>query len=429
MHTYNYVGDGAGVFSKEATIEKTDWGKTVKQICQGFMVVLGLAGVAYIAYLLLLPSPDEDMSAASTKGSGNSSEAPGGSPGTAPPTVRTTAPLTSAAFDCEAAFFNWRRAWSQKKREWCCNRFGRGCTPPPPQGADSNATGSWHYNCSAGFTHWKEGWSDEKKVWCCQHHDKGCPRPVVAHALGPRAQKQQQQRQKQREREQQQPIRQQHKQGQPSQQQPLYDCKGDPWGNEWHVNERVFCCLHEQLGCPTSEPAQRAPASSTPEPASASRQDNASRSRPTVLTPLPVLAHMPVPVPTAASAPNSQGCDASCTMRGVSKSCRFLVKFAAEHTFSDRLDGCELSLAVVRTQCSSCLGCNIADTHCHLATSTAAPHQAKRRLQASQLPEDALRQRCQQACTSESCSTGRWSALDTAWCCKHEGLGCTVIVQ
>merc|ERR550534_2755968 len=116
-----------------------------------------------------------------------------GSSGISPPTVvRTKALLTSAAFDCEVAFFNWQTAWSRKRREWCCKHFDRGCKTLPLQGANSSVNGSWHYDCEAGSARFHEGRSDAKKAWCCQHHKKGCPQSAVAHASGPRAQQQQQ---------------------------------------------------------------------------------------------------------------------------------------------------------------------------------------------------------------------------------------------
>lgn len=70
-------------------------------------------------------------------------------------------------FNCDTAFNNWRAAWSDAKKMWCCRQAKRGCV-------DANVTTSEPFDCDAGFAGWEAGWSDGKKLWCCQHYQKGC---------------------------------------------------------------------------------------------------------------------------------------------------------------------------------------------------------------------------------------------------------------
>jgi len=70
-------------------------------------------------------------------------------------------------FNCDTAFNNWRAAWSDAKKMWCCQRTQRGCV-------EANATASEPFDCDAGFAGWENGWSAGKKLWCCQHYQKGC---------------------------------------------------------------------------------------------------------------------------------------------------------------------------------------------------------------------------------------------------------------
>jgi len=54
-----------------------------------------------------------------------------------------------------------------------------------------------------------------------------------------------------------------------------------------------------------------------------------------------------------------------CTMNGVSKSCSFLVHFAAIRRFALKPRSCRLAHAVVRSQCGdSCSGCALESTGC-----------------------------------------------------------------
>jgi hypothetical protein len=54
-----------------------------------------------------------------------------------------------------------------------------------------------------------------------------------------------------------------------------------------------------------------------------------------------------------------------CTMNGVSKSCSFLVHFAATRRFAHMPKACRLAHAVVRSQCGdTCSGCTLDATRC-----------------------------------------------------------------
>merc|ERR1711948_41204 len=40
---------------------------------------------------------------------------------------------TPPAFDCNAAFNNWKAAWSQEKKGWCCQHAHKGCNSAATQ--------------------------------------------------------------------------------------------------------------------------------------------------------------------------------------------------------------------------------------------------------------------------------------------------------
>jgi hypothetical protein len=80
-----------------------------------------------------------------------------------------------------------------------------------------------------------------------------------------------------------------------------------------------------------------------------------------VAKPLPQTPQAPVQQQQRAGA----GCDAVCKILGVSKSCSFLVHFAATRSFAHKPDRCKLAHAVVRSQCAgSCNGCMLDATGC-----------------------------------------------------------------
>jgi len=89
-------------------------------------------------------------------------------------------PAPAPVYDCNAGFANWQAGWSVPKKAWCCTHSGRGCQtgggcettmpPPPPPPPMTSAP----YDCNAGFANWKAGWSVAKKAWCCTHTGRGC---------------------------------------------------------------------------------------------------------------------------------------------------------------------------------------------------------------------------------------------------------------
>mmetsp|Transcript_103563 Transcript_103563/g.200665 ORF Transcript_103563/g.200665 Transcript_103563/m.200665 type:complete len:183 (+) Transcript_103563:45-593(+) len=88
--------------------------------------------------------------------------------------------------------------------------------------------------------------------------------------------------------------------------------------------------------------------------------------------PVPQLSAKILPQAPQASVPVVQqqpkvrtGCNALCKMNGVSKSCRFLVHFAATRSFARKPDACQMAYTVVRSRCGdSCSGCMLEATHC-----------------------------------------------------------------
>ena len=102
---------------------------------------------------------------------------------------------TSPAFDCDAAFNNFFRAWSPAKKQWCCTVKHKGCEGDSPPDVDAGfgmvwkrvkVNGYWvwvavhaggmslPYDCHAGLLHHLTGWSHGKKAWCCQNQHLGC---------------------------------------------------------------------------------------------------------------------------------------------------------------------------------------------------------------------------------------------------------------
>mmetsp|Transcript_30916 Transcript_30916/g.60711 ORF Transcript_30916/g.60711 Transcript_30916/m.60711 type:complete len:421 (+) Transcript_30916:60-1322(+) len=340
MQMYYYAGDGAGTFSKQES--RADWGKTTRQVCQGFMIVLGIAGVIYLVYTILTAPKDSDLQ---LKGANSSLPAPapqaavpsatpgGGPPAPAPPTMRMDI-VTSNAFNCEVGFFNWRKAWSHGKQRYCCEHFHRGCTTNSQHSTTNHERPHEDFDCIAGIANWEKGWSPAKKLWCCAHHRKGCKQPPIRSNQGsstfPAAHTQ-------------------------------FDCRSDGRESSWIPERKVFCCMKFKRGCPAAPPAP--PATPRPQPQLQQQQQQQQQQPP----PQPLAA-----APRAQSVPVRQqlvtsgaGCNALCTMNGVSKSCRFLVHFAATRRFAFKPEACRLAHAVVRTQCgNSCSGCTLDATGC-----------------------------------------------------------------
>lgn len=87
-------------------------------------------------------------------------------------------------YDCEAAYPNWRTAWSAAKQEWCCDHYKRGCQELPSTGSQSEGAASFDCSLDAqnSSTEWYE-WSQEKKRWCCRSKEVGCHNLLVEAGL------------------------------------------------------------------------------------------------------------------------------------------------------------------------------------------------------------------------------------------------------
>jgi len=113
---------------------------------------------------------------------------------TTPPVVTTTVPAsTTTTIDCDEGDED---SWSDKKKEYCCDRVGKGCpttpkpppptTPPPPPppkprppAPPAPTTTPCPIDCNAGYNdldplQWVHGWSAAKKIYCCKVASKGC---------------------------------------------------------------------------------------------------------------------------------------------------------------------------------------------------------------------------------------------------------------
>ncbi|CAK0817489.1 unnamed protein product [Prorocentrum cordatum] len=55
----------------------------------------------------------------------------------------------NGSFDCTQGLDNWRKGWSEDKKDFCCDRFLLGC----------------EFDCDSGMGNWQKGWSHAKKRW------------------------------------------------------------------------------------------------------------------------------------------------------------------------------------------------------------------------------------------------------------------------
>lgn len=74
--------------------------------------------------------------------------------------------------------------WSAEELDWCCRVRGVGCTSTPwtdPRSATAGSaaaggstTAEDEYDCREGFQSWRDAWPDRKKDWCCYYYSRGC---------------------------------------------------------------------------------------------------------------------------------------------------------------------------------------------------------------------------------------------------------------
>jgi len=137
-------------------------------------------------------------------------QGPGGQAEQAPAEAPAQAPADAPAgeegtFDCNEGFAKWEKGWSDSKKQFCCEKEGRGCPTMSTKPFDcaaglDNFLAGWSpqkrawcceheqqgcaYDCDAGFSNWHAGWSDVKKQYCCKHEQKGCPEQRKMYGYG-----------------------------------------------------------------------------------------------------------------------------------------------------------------------------------------------------------------------------------------------------
>eukprot|EP00930_Biecheleria_cincta_P035165 TRINITY_DN2420_c1_g1_i3.p1 TRINITY_DN2420_c1_g1~~TRINITY_DN2420_c1_g1_i3.p1 ORF type:complete len:1208 (-),score=202.03 TRINITY_DN2420_c1_g1_i3:338-3961(-) len=74
-----------------------------------------------------------------------------------------------AEFDCDAALNNFRAAWSRAKKDWCCAQQKKGC-----ESSVMDSSNVVDFDCDAALNNFHKAWSQAKKDWCCAKQKKGC---------------------------------------------------------------------------------------------------------------------------------------------------------------------------------------------------------------------------------------------------------------
>lgn len=108
-------------------------------------------------------------------------------------------------YDCNTGFISWKTTWSLNKKEWCCSHRGRGC----------ESKGSQLYDCDSGYEDWKTKWTQGQKLWCCTVYDRGCPASPASPA---------------------------------SELQVKYNCKSAS-PSTWTLQKQTWCCEKSGIGC------------------------------------------------------------------------------------------------------------------------------------------------------------------------------------
>uniref|UniRef100_A0A7S0B6J8 Uncharacterized protein n=1 Tax=Pyrodinium bahamense TaxID=73915 RepID=A0A7S0B6J8_9DINO len=256
VHAYNYVGVGGGDWERQLTAVHTGW--RLKKCCIGILSILIVVPFIYFLTPVLYSEQEEQPHLSSHKVVIQTAP---------PPTRLATVATTREPFNCHDSW-----DWTESKKAWCCERYGRGCTttPTPSQPTTTIAT----YDCHAGLSKWVTGWSAAKKVWCCARKHLGChppltrPKPPPVPRTPP-------------------PTR------PPPPPAPTapFDCNEDYVScyhclmHRWSIAKREWCCRHGGRGCSTPLPP-----ATTPRP-------------PPPQTTAPLVQHLrptPPPPPTAA---------------------------------------------------------------------------------------------------------------------------------
>jgi hypothetical protein len=104
------------------------------------------------------------------------------------PCKTTTTPAPAERYDCDGGYSNWKAGWASEKKEWCCHHHHKGCEKAPadapgvahhtqgklPVPKPEHVERSESFDCDHEFSHWRAAWTDRKMDWCCDHYDKGC---------------------------------------------------------------------------------------------------------------------------------------------------------------------------------------------------------------------------------------------------------------
>eukprot|EP00929_Paragymnodinium_shiwhaense_P023953 TRINITY_DN14878_c0_g1_i3.p1 TRINITY_DN14878_c0_g1~~TRINITY_DN14878_c0_g1_i3.p1 ORF type:complete len:1385 (-),score=314.30 TRINITY_DN14878_c0_g1_i3:79-3888(-) len=180
----------------------------------------------------------------------------------------------SGVFDCQEDLEAADRIWSDKKRQWCCGNKKLGCSSAPggaaptqapplvkPSRVDSlaemGAAVEYQYNCQGELQNWRNAWPDAKKAWCCEHQKLGCEDkaadsaakavPAPAATSEPAKEMSRQPAALQQKSDAAAPSTQQQQQAESR----GYDCEGDAehWRTAWPAPKQKWCCQNRQVGC------------------------------------------------------------------------------------------------------------------------------------------------------------------------------------
>jgi len=276
-------------------------------------------------------------------------------------------------FNCSAGPPAQRAAWTDRQKVWCCQHAGRGCEAV--------------FDCKANVSNWRDVWSLRKKVWCCQHAGKGCLTTSS----------------------------------------PSFDCSEDSsnWYAVWSVPKKVWCCQHENLGCLST---------STLMPSTDCGKGHCHHGGRTTATAQAVSTTTATPSVSAAAPPGT--CNAMCSFQGHKADCKAWVHWAAKNRFEGGPNACATAYGFVLESCPACLGCSFTKAEC--ADGGAAPAEVGAPREepppttgrpSSTKPAAAAPASADTAafnCTAgHSQRSAKWSAAKKAWCCEHEGRGCT----
>jgi len=240
---YMQVGEGGGDWRQE--LMTTSWGWKPRKCCLWLLAVALLLPISCFSMMLMQNSPHEAETGS-----------------------ESLVTVSSMPFDCSDGDL-----WSLAKNNWCCARFGRGCTttttprrqpphpppppphpptPPPPPRAQLT---SLPFDCNLDFVDCYHclltRWSAGKRAWCCAHARRGCA-PLAQSPAQPLAQPPQ-------VRVERVPVPVPVPAPAPTPC-PLPNCAGpcppldcnvglNNWKNAWGPEKKVWCCQHAGKGC------------------------------------------------------------------------------------------------------------------------------------------------------------------------------------